>query len=207
MKYPVLAKRFKALRAELDTNERDCTQDKLAKMLYITKTQISELERGKREPSVTELKAYGKLFDVPMEYLLGLKTNRIRKYTNNLGLEDESINILKEIQKSLPYLKFRHNPESGYIEEAFNAEWNELRLHAINLIIKDEADFNTCLASYLYTDADRFIECEYPWAIYVNKNDSVGKIELDDIEYIKLLKAHESLKALKQIVKQGGLNG
>ena len=75
--YKKIAERHKKLRQELNTYDKVCTQDMLAEKLKITKTQISDLENGKREPSMTELKKYAKFFDAPMEYLLGI-TNSLR---------------------------------------------------------------------------------------------------------------------------------
>lgn len=98
-KYPKIAKAFKSLRDEL-TNEwgDECTQDELASKIDIVKSRISVLENGKDEPSVRELKAYSKLFNAPMEYLLGLSENR--HYENidvgtQLGLSDTAIKSLK----------------------------------------------------------------------------------------------------------------
>ena len=75
-KYKLIKERFRALREELDTYEKDCTQDMLSKQIHIQKPQISELENGKRLPSINELQAYSRLFKVPMEYLLGISNNR-----------------------------------------------------------------------------------------------------------------------------------
>jgi transcriptional regulator with XRE-family HTH domain len=102
-KYPKIAKAFKGLRIELDTWGKECTQGELAKKIDIMKPQISELENGKREPSIRELKAYSSYFNVPMEYLLGLKPNR--HYENvdigdKLGLSDDAIDILKAWHKT-----------------------------------------------------------------------------------------------------------
>lgn len=97
-KYPKIAKAFKGLRAELDTWEKECTQDELAKKIDILKPQISELENGKREPSIRELKAYSRYFKVPMEYLLGISDSRYYANINvveELGLSDKSIENLQ----------------------------------------------------------------------------------------------------------------
>ena len=75
-KYPKVKKRFKELREELNTMEKDCTQDMLAKEIGVQKPQISELENGKRLPSINELIAYSRYFKAPMEYLLGITDNR-----------------------------------------------------------------------------------------------------------------------------------
>ena len=97
-KYPKVKKRFKELREELNTMEKDCTQDMLAKEIGVQKPQISELENGKRLPSINELIAYSRYFKAPMEYLLGITDNRHHENINagsELGLSDEVINALK----------------------------------------------------------------------------------------------------------------
>ena len=55
--------RYKLLRKELDKNGKRCSQDMLAEKLKISKTQISDLENGKREPSTNELKKYSMFFE------------------------------------------------------------------------------------------------------------------------------------------------
>ncbi len=97
-KYPKIADRFRKLREELDTVKKDCTQDMLADLIGVQKPQISDLENGKKLPSLNELIAYSKTFKVPMEYLLGMSDSR--EYTNiavseELGLSDEAIAQLK----------------------------------------------------------------------------------------------------------------
>lgn len=102
-----IGERFKKLRESLDTAEKDCTQDMLSKEIGIKKPQISELENGRRLPSINELRAYHKRFRVPMEYLLGIFDNA--KYENiqigqELGLSDAAIEQIKNVkQKSEEY--------------------------------------------------------------------------------------------------------
>lgn len=104
-KYPNIGARFRALREELDTIEHDCTQDVLAKIIYISKPQISELENGKRLPSINELKMYHRHFNVPMEYLLGeqdCKDYDYLKQSVETGLSDKAQKKLKMLKKSMP---------------------------------------------------------------------------------------------------------
>ena len=67
-----LASRYRKLRHSVDTENKKCSQDMLAEKLKITKTQISNLENGKR-PSITELKKYANYFNVGCDYLLGIE--------------------------------------------------------------------------------------------------------------------------------------
>ena len=104
-KYPNIGARFRALREELDTIKHDCTQDELAKIISMSKPQISELENGKRLPSISELKTYNRHFNVPMEYLLGEVDCRDYKYLKKsaqTGLSDKTQKRLKILKKSVP---------------------------------------------------------------------------------------------------------
>ena len=112
-KYPRIRERFKALREELDTFEKKCTQEILSKKIGVQKPQISELENGKRLPSITELQVYSKFFNVPMEYLLGISNNRY--YENielgkDLGLSDKAINTIKKLKEVSANYKSEINP-------------------------------------------------------------------------------------------------
>ena len=55
----------------LDENGKTLGVNKLADKLHIAAPRISELENGKRDMSLTELKAYHSFFGVSYEYLLG----------------------------------------------------------------------------------------------------------------------------------------
>lgn len=93
-----LGKRYLELRESIKTsNFKTYTQDKLAKDLGITKTQISDLERGEKYISITELVSYAEYFNVTMEYLLGSSNNKYHKTYNigaTLGLSDKAIQTL-----------------------------------------------------------------------------------------------------------------
>lgn len=89
----------------LDENKKPMGVNKLAEKLSIASSRISELENGKREMSLTELKVYHSFFNVSFEYLLGeteiqtANTNLVAvcKYT---GLSEEAIrNICNLIKK------------------------------------------------------------------------------------------------------------
>lgn len=93
-----LGERYRKLRESIETNNlKIYTQDKLAKDLGITKTQISNLETGEKYISITELVSYAKFFNVTMEYLLGLSDNKYHNTYNigtTLGLSDKAIERL-----------------------------------------------------------------------------------------------------------------
>ena len=84
-----LGKRYLELRESIKTsNFKTYTQDKLAKDLGITKTQISDLERGEKYISITELVSYAEYFNVTMEYLLGLSNNKYYNTFNKISGRD-----------------------------------------------------------------------------------------------------------------------
>ncbi len=51
--------------------EKGLTQDKLAKILNISKMTISHWESGYCEPSIAQLIVLSTLFDVSIDYLVG----------------------------------------------------------------------------------------------------------------------------------------
>ena len=67
-----LNERYKSLRLNtMGENGKPLTVSGLAKKLQIAAPRICELEGGKRQMSLTELKAYRNFFKVNFEYLLG----------------------------------------------------------------------------------------------------------------------------------------
>lgn len=73
--------RFKSLRAEFNkVKGKDLTLNEFGELIGIKGPKISELENGRRDASLNELKAYHKFFNAPYEYLLG--ENNIRHCTN-----------------------------------------------------------------------------------------------------------------------------
>ena len=65
-----LAERLKSLR-----KDRGISQEILAEGLGITRTQISDLERGKTTTSIERLVALADYFDVSLDYLVGRSDN------------------------------------------------------------------------------------------------------------------------------------
>ena len=59
--------------------EPKLTQKELGIKLNITQRKISYLEKGKNEPSIEDIIAYCKFFDVSSDYILGLTKDK-RKY-------------------------------------------------------------------------------------------------------------------------------
>lgn len=59
--------------------EPKLTQKELGIKLNLTQRKISYLEKGKNEPSIEDIIAYCKFFDVSSDYILGLTKDK-RKY-------------------------------------------------------------------------------------------------------------------------------
>lgn len=61
---------FKARLKELRI-EKNLTQDKLAKLIGMSKMTVSHWESGYCEPSIAQLIALSNLFEVSVDYLVG----------------------------------------------------------------------------------------------------------------------------------------
>ncbi|MDE6101488.1 MAG: helix-turn-helix domain-containing protein [Ruminococcus sp.] len=67
-----LSERYKELRRTIKNSSGDTISIKdFSEQIQLATSRISELENGKREMSLTELKAYHNFFHVSFEYLLG----------------------------------------------------------------------------------------------------------------------------------------
>jgi len=66
----IFAERLKALRIE-----KNLKQDEVANALNVTKTQISDMERGKRTTTMEKLTTLADYFNVSTDYLLGRSDN------------------------------------------------------------------------------------------------------------------------------------
>lgn len=120
----IVGERFKELRESLDKVTGKCTQEQLAKELGISKAQISNIESGKRMPSLNELIKYSDKFRVPIEYLLGKIDTKDFKNIDigySFGLSDKAIKWLKaEGQKEFsPVVVINNICEIGYAEDFF----------------------------------------------------------------------------------------
>lgn len=52
--------------------DKGYTQENLAEVLHITKSTLSNYENNRRTPDITFIKAFSKLMDVSVDYILGL---------------------------------------------------------------------------------------------------------------------------------------
>lgn len=192
-KYPKVKKRFKELREELNTMEKDCTQDMLAKEIGVQKPQISELENGKRLPSINELIAYSRYFKAPMEYLLGITDNRHHENINagsELGLSDEVITALK--------LWIEKSPKCNIIS-------------ILNQIFKIGYGYTffNALSHYFYGECSGMFTAN-GFSLYAEDNiqamgndiSKIISINKKDIEYIFQHKLYDLLAEIKKELKE-----
>ena len=184
--------RFKKFRMEKNPNiMEDFTAKDLSKEIGIAAPKISELENGRRNASLSELKAYHKYFNVPYEYLLG--ESKSRHYENmalsdELGLTGDSIEHLKTI-----YKRFKSNADDI-------PEGRELR--TINYLLEhwDTILYNIgCYLDSALCDADR-VQAQYVTVKYhfdtkdqpivkLLDNSTLG-LQIDDLEYEQFCEIH-----------------
>ncbi len=122
--------KFYQLRHELynDETKREYPIKKLSKEIGIAAPKISELELDTRNATLTELIAYNKRFNVPIDYLLGITDSRTYESTGisfATGLSDRSIQVLKE------WNKLKKTPING-----ING-YGSTDIDALNLLLED----------------------------------------------------------------------
>lgn len=183
-----LAKRYKDLRMDYDIN-RTFTQQELANELGFTKTQISDLERGKKGITINLLKKYSSFFQVTTEYLLGLSDNKHYNTYNIgsvLGLSDNAI-------KKLNYYHTNNNEK----------EFNYMQL--INFLIENiNSDELERIDRYLFAKPTYFlirdeIKDDYKNEHYVAICSELGEYEfhLKDMQKLLFLDMQELLSSLQ----------
>lgn len=178
--YKKIAERHKKLRQELNTYDKVCTQDMLAERLKITKTQISDLENGKREPSMTELKKYAKFFDTPMEYLLGITNSRKKKFSNSFDFSDKAGILIKRSKK-------------------FNLKIDTI----VNELLSTEEGYSLLskLANYVYSEPSKILSTskEDDQTIKIlNEDNTIETISIEDIENCKLMNIQQLIIDFKK---------
>lgn len=190
---------FKKLRMEKNPNEMEDYKIKdLSKDIGIAAPKISELETGKRNASLSELKAYHKHFNVPYEYLLG--ESKSRYYENmalseELGLTGESIEHLKKLYKG-----FKHYSSNS--SERKTPEGRRLR--AINYLLERWSFVLDDIAFYLDSatcDAD-YIQIQYLPLKYLNENDAPDNKKRYDINGFNCSIEHQDYKQFCEIYLQ-----
>jgi len=88
-------------RFRLQREKHSMTQGQLASQLGISKLSIGNYEKGDRTPDAILLRKMAVLFSCSVDYLIGL-TNTINPEVDNIGLSEESISIIKELDNRYP---------------------------------------------------------------------------------------------------------
>lgn len=189
------AQNFKKLRESIiNENGKECTQRELGKILYIPYSRISDIENGKRPPSLTEIKAYHIYFKSPYEYLFGETDNKEKKNIDigkELGLTDPAIKMIKQI-----FVDPQSPKES--IDKKWVAQYQQL---IFNLLLESDIfphfieDIWGLSGDYLalkdkYPKAKSYIDMK---KIYKRVGDPFAESDEDDFEY-HLYKLQESTK-------------
>lgn len=187
-----LAKIYKDLRLDYDAN-RTITQQELANELGIQKTQISDLERGKKGITINELKKYSKFFNVTTEYLLGLSDNK-HHYTFNIGA------TLGLSDKAIQRLHYYHTDE-------FRKDYNYMQV--INFLIENiDSSKMERIDRFLFAKPTHFLikdwnKDEHKNAKYLSVCSELGDYQftLDEVNSILHLDMEKLLSELKEKAK------
>lgn len=110
--------RLKALR-----NEKKLTQAKLAAMLNYGSTAIANYESGRNQPAIADLKKIAHIFDVSLDYLLGVTD--IRK-----SFTPEEDSIQKNEFFRYYSLLSEHSKEEAFMYMQWLLERDEKRKHS-----------------------------------------------------------------------------
>lgn len=206
-KYKILGERFRNLREELHTVQKNCTQASLAEKLNLTAPQISDLEKGKKAPSLTVLKAYCNYFKVPMEYLVD-EEKKYRHYQNqavskDLGLSDEAINGIKKLN----YFSNRLKQDSKNLDSS-NQDLNDL----LNMFLSDYMLLGSFLLNFKTYIDELEKEEEFDTRIKNINKDILNKDEvaeflhehntIEENLHIALFRTQDVLKKIAKNVKK-----
>lgn len=79
----------------------DMTQTELASVLGVSNSYLSEIESGKKQPSLDLLEKYGRYFDVPVSSLLFFSENIDGGVTNKvrLGIAKKVVSLLQWVEE------------------------------------------------------------------------------------------------------------
>lgn len=89
----------------------DLTQTELSERLQLSKSYLSELESGKKQPTLEVLKKYSDLFDVPVSSLLFFSEN-INSDENNMTAKFRK-GAAKKIISLLQWMDAKNEPQKS----------------------------------------------------------------------------------------------
>ena len=197
---------FRKLRHELDTDEKDCSQIDLSKLLLISPKRISVIETSPpgKTPSITEMQAYHRVFNVPYEYMLGESNSRYYEnqiISSELGLSDEAIKQLKDWQEVIGnnfLIKGEAPPENSLrlILDGFSF----MQQATINLLLTNKTgklllDF---LSDYIYSDYVSYEEEPTKVALYNKNTDCKTYFDVKHIKATQLLNIQKILLKIEE---------
>lgn len=138
----VLAQRLKQLRKENKLKQED-----LGNLINVTKTQISDIENGKKSTSIENLVVLAEYFNVSIDYLLGKSENSnttIDKNNNTYNLTENEIELLEDFRLLDKYEK---RIIKGRIAEMLynkeiekNSSKSEFSVELVNTDFKDKVN-------------------------------------------------------------------
>lgn len=106
----ILANRIKQLR-----KEHELKQEEIGALINVSKTQISDIEKGKRSTSIENLVILAKHFNVSIDYLAGISDNPdISEHNNVLNITPEESELLEDFRL---LNKYEQNIIMGKISE------------------------------------------------------------------------------------------
>lgn len=125
--------------------EKHMTQVKLSEMLNYGYTAIANYESGRNQPSISDLKKIASIFNVSMDYLLGVNDirhpyviddetaefNEFRRYYALLSEDGKS-----ELMRYMRYLVYKENTPSAQKDE----EYSEPKLKPVILKAAQQPD-------------------------------------------------------------------
>lgn len=89
--------------------EKKMTQAELAKILGVNQTAVGKYERGDLQPNNNILCMLADIFDVSVDYLLGLEDDLgVKKYSsehNRAALSEDESELLKNFRKLGPFAR------------------------------------------------------------------------------------------------------
>lgn len=167
---------FRELRSRYDTDEKEFSAKELSKKIGLSPKVISVLENSEKnghEPTLTELKAYHKEFNVPYEYLLGETNSSFyenQTINKELGLSDKSIEILAG---------YNHGKNGKSPIKYKDWEWPPI-FESINIIIEEMSSPGSFLD--LFTDYRKYQPMYKKKRFYTLHQDSGEITKTDNID-------------------------
>lgn len=188
------SKRLKKLR-----KEKGLSQDALAKLCNLNRVAICQYENGKSSPKIPTLLILAELFNTSVDYLCGAtsikqkyNTRRCDIRLNNIGLNDNSLDMLNKLQSS-------------------DSQSDKNALKAINILLDTNRSYeNFKFFNNIYLFLYHCIKSNNKvfdyWQLNNNQNLPADKelniiITPDELEYALLLNNNSYLKKLKEELK------